>query len=102
MLADVLGPTVDIARRVAEDADPDGEDASQKEIYTSWALFILILLLIAALFTSYMLQQRKVTAIHETVASIFAGSSRRPAPSPTEPPCVLGLMLTAAQVWSSG
>ncbi|KAH8752561.1 sodium/hydrogen exchanger 3 [Diaporthe sp. PMI_573] len=73
MLADVLGPTVDIARRVAEDADPDGEDASQKEIYTSWALFILILLLIAALFTSYMLQQRKVTAIHETVASIFAG-----------------------------
>ncbi|KAG6365149.1 hypothetical protein INS49_006756 [Diaporthe citri] len=73
MLADVLGPAVDIARRAAEDADPDGEDASQKEIYASWALFILIVLLIVALFTSYMLQQRKVTAIHETVASIFAG-----------------------------
>lgn len=50
-----------------------GEDASEKEIYASWAIFILIMLMIVALFTSYFLQQRKVTAIHETVASIFAG-----------------------------
>lgn len=98
MLADVLGPAVDIARRAAEDADPDGEDASQKEIYASWALFILIVLLIVALFTSYTLQQRKVTAIHETVASIFAGSSR---PSSPGPPCMLVLSLTTGQVWSS-
>lgn len=98
MLADVLGPAVDIARRAAEDADPDGEDASQKEIYASWALFILIVLLIVALFTSYMLQQRKVTAIHETVASIFAGSSRASLP---DRPCVLDLLLTTGQVWSS-
>lgn len=98
MLADVLGPAVDIARRAAEDADPDGEDASQKEIYASWALFILIILLIVALFTSYMLQQRKVTAIHETVASIFAGSSRASLP---DRPCVLDLLLTTGQVWSS-
>ncbi|KAF3769884.1 hypothetical protein M406DRAFT_227332, partial [Cryphonectria parasitica EP155] len=48
-------------------------DASEKEIYASWAIFILIMLMIVALFTSYFLQQRKVTAIHETVASIFAG-----------------------------
>lgn len=99
MLADVLGPAVDIARRAAEDADPDGEDASQKEIYASWALFILIVLLIVALFTSYMLQQRKVTAIHETVASIFAGSSRASLP---DPPCMLDPLLTTGQVWSSG
>lgn len=99
MLADVLGPAVDIARRAAEDADPDGEDASQKEIYASWALFILIVLLIVALFTSYMLQQRKVTAIHETVASIFAGSSRASLPDLT---CMLDLSLTTCQVWSSG
>lgn len=99
MLADVLGPAVDIARRAAEDADPDGEDASQKEIYASWALFILIVLLIVALFTSYMLQQRKVTAIHETVASIFAGSSRA---SLSDLPCMLELSLTTCQVWSSG
>lgn len=99
MLADVLGPAVDIARRAAEDADPDGEDASQKEIYASWALFILIVLLIVALFTSYMLQQRKVTAIHETVASIFAGSSRAPLPDLT---CTLDLSLINCQAWSSG
>lgn len=32
------------------------------------------MLMIVALFTSYYLQVRKVTAIHETVASIFAGA----------------------------
>jgi sodium/hydrogen exchanger-like protein 6/7 len=43
------------------------------EISMSWALFIMIMLLIAALFMSYMLQQKKVEAVHETVISIFAG-----------------------------
>ena len=33
----------------------------------------MIMLLITALFTSYMLQQKKVEAVHETVISIFAG-----------------------------
>jgi solute carrier family 9 (sodium/hydrogen exchanger), member 6/7 len=32
------------------------------------------MLLIVAFFTSYMMQQKKVTAIHETVISIFAGA----------------------------
>tara|TARA_R110002060_G_scaffold26152_8_gene35686 strand:+ start:257 stop:457 length:201 start_codon:yes stop_codon:yes gene_type:complete len=49
-------------------------DSSQMEIFSSWALFIMIMLLIAALFTSYMLQQKKVEAVHETVISIFAGT----------------------------
>ena len=31
------------------------------------------MLLIVAFFTSYILQQQKVTAVHETVVSIFAG-----------------------------
>lgn len=31
------------------------------------------MLLITALFTSYMLQQKKIQAVHETVISIFAG-----------------------------
>ena len=31
------------------------------------------MLLIFALFTSYILQQRKIQAVHETVLSIFAG-----------------------------
>jgi len=48
-------------------------EAGQKEIYSSWALFILIMLLIVALFASYMLQHKKIQAIHETVISIFAG-----------------------------
>jgi NhaP-type Na+/H+ or K+/H+ antiporter len=40
---------------------------------TSWALFIMIMLLMFALFTSYILQQKKIQAVHETVLSIFAG-----------------------------
>lgn len=100
MLADVLGHAADIARRASEDADPDGEDASQKEIYASWALFILIVLLIVALFTSYFLQQRKVTAIHETVASIFAGSSSA---SPTPWPSIhLRAVTDTRQAWLLG
>jgi len=33
------------------------------------------MLLMLSLFTSYILQQKKVQAIHETVISIFAGRS---------------------------
>lgn len=48
-------------------------DTSQREIFISWALFIMIVLLIIALFTSYILQQKKIEAVHETVISIFGG-----------------------------
>ena len=48
-------------------------EAGQKEKYSSWALFILIMLLIVALFASYMLQHKKIQVVHETVLSIFAG-----------------------------
>lgn len=50
-------------------------EAGQKEIFSSWALFILIVLLILALFTSYVLQSQKIQAVHETVISIIAGTS---------------------------
>lgn len=73
MLAEVANSALELARRATDDGDPEGADSSKKEIYASWALFILITLLIAAFFTSYFLQQRKVTAVHETVISIFAG-----------------------------
>jgi len=33
----------------------------------------MIMLLLTALFASYLLQQKKVEAVHETVISIFAG-----------------------------
>ncbi|KAG4427782.1 hypothetical protein IFR05_016736 [Cadophora sp. M221] len=62
-----------LLKRADEDDSEDGPDSSQMEIFSSWALFIMIMLLIAALFTSYMLQQKKVEAVHETVISIFAG-----------------------------
>jgi len=38
------------------------------------------MLLIVALFTSYMLQTRKIQAVHETVLSIFAGTLLLPHP----------------------
>ncbi|KAF4123130.1 solute carrier family 9 (sodium/hydrogen exchanger), member 6/7 [Geosmithia morbida] len=56
-----------------EDAEPEEGDSAKKELFAAWALFISIMLLIVAFFTSYLLQQKKVTAIHETVISIFAG-----------------------------
>lgn len=56
----------------ADDGIAEG-DSAQKELFAAWALFISIVLLIMALFTSYMLQMKKVTAVHETVISIFAG-----------------------------
>jgi len=63
-----------LRRAIDDDSDSDEqEDAGDKEFFTSWALFIVIALLIAALFTSYILQQRKIQAVHETVVSIFAG-----------------------------
>lgn len=53
--------------------DGEEEDPVTDEIFSSWALFILISLLCAALWSSYFLQQRKIKAIHETVLSIFYG-----------------------------
>lgn len=55
------------------DAESDEANAGQQEISTSWSLFILIVLLILALFASYILQTRRIQAVHETVMSIFAG-----------------------------
>ena len=49
-------------------------DSSQMEIFSSWALFIMIMLLIAALFTSYMLQQKKVekvVIVNKEVANVY-------------------------------
>ncbi|KAH0846990.1 sodium/hydrogen exchanger 3 [Fonsecaea monophora] len=74
MASTLVGATLNILRRQVEDVDPDDPpEAGQKEIFSSWALFILIMLLIAALFTSYILQQKRIQAVHETVISIFAG-----------------------------
>ncbi|CAL9730995.1 endosomal/prevacuolar sodium/hydrogen exchanger [Monosporozyma unispora] len=55
-------------------SDPE-EDLSPvtEEMFSSWALFIMLFLLISALWSSYYLTQRKIRAVHETVLSIFYG-----------------------------
>ncbi|KAG0164629.1 monovalent cation:H+ antiporter, CPA1 (nhx1) [Apophysomyces sp. BC1034] len=50
-----------------------GDEPMEEEMWSSWALLILMTLLIGALWTSYHLQLRKIRAIHETVISIMAG-----------------------------
>lgn len=62
-----------LEERLTVRSEPD--QAGQKEIFSSWALFIVIMLLITALMTSYILQQKRIQAVHETVVSIFAGQS---------------------------
>lgn len=59
--------------RQGSDSEEDVPEAGQKEVFSSWALLILIILLIAAFFTSYILQSKRIQAVHETVISIFAG-----------------------------
>lgn len=61
------------ARQTSDSDDDEDQEAGQKEIYSSWALLILITLLILAFFTSYVLRSKKIQAVHETVISIFAG-----------------------------
>ncbi|KAH8673999.1 putative sodium/hydrogen exchanger 3 [Xylariales sp. PMI_506] len=74
MLSDLASSGLELVRRASDDTDTDGEgDSAAQEIFASWALFISIMLLIISFFTSYMLQQKKVQAVHETVISIFAG-----------------------------
>ncbi|KAI2637317.1 Sodium/hydrogen exchanger family-domain-containing protein [Xylaria nigripes] len=73
MLSQLASFGLELARRADEEQDPGETDSGEKEITLSWALFISIVLLIIAFFTSYTLQQKKVQAVHETVISIFAG-----------------------------
>ncbi|KAJ5619425.1 hypothetical protein N7510_003409 [Penicillium lagena] len=76
MATQLMGDAVHFLLRRAQDSDSDPDDtpeAGAKEMTSSWALFIMIMLLIFALFTSYILQQKKIQAVHETVLSIFAG-----------------------------
>ncbi|KAI1854612.1 hypothetical protein JX265_007519 [Neoarthrinium moseri] len=74
MLSTITNAAVQHLARRADDDDSDpGGDHAEQEVEASWALFILLMLLIISFFTSYMLQQKKVQAVHETVISIFAG-----------------------------
>lgn len=65
-------------RRDSTDADVQNPsegtvDPGTEEIYQSWALFIVILLLIVSLWTSYYLQSKRIQGVHESVMSIGTG-----------------------------
>ncbi|KAJ7573987.1 sodium/hydrogen exchanger [Mycena floridula] len=45
----------------------------EEEYYSSWSLFLVCMLLILSLLTSYYLQIKRIRAVHETLVSIFAG-----------------------------
>lgn len=47
--------------------------ADEEEFYSSWSLFLVCLLLVVSLWTSYYLQIKRIRAVNETVVSIFAG-----------------------------
>lgn len=48
-------------------------DPEEEEYYSSWSLFLVCMLLILSLWTSYYLQIKRIRAVHETLVSIFAG-----------------------------
>lgn len=49
------------------------EPVAEEEYYSSWSLFLVCMLLILSLLTSYYLQIKRIRAVHETLVSIFAG-----------------------------
>lgn len=57
----------------ATPASTDKPVAEEEEYYSSWSLFLVCLLLILSLWTSYYLQIKRIRVIHETLVSIFAG-----------------------------
>ncbi|EGO58165.1 hypothetical protein NEUTE1DRAFT_82426 [Neurospora tetrasperma FGSC 2508] len=72
MLSEVIaGSLAELAKR--DEEDPGAENPTKQEMYSAMAIFIFILLLMTAFFTSYIMQERKIQAVHETVVSIFAG-----------------------------
>jgi sodium/hydrogen exchanger-like protein 6/7 len=57
----------------ATPAPTDKPVAEDEEYYSSWSLFLVCVLLILSLWTSYYLQIKRICVIHETLVSTFAG-----------------------------
>jgi len=62
-----------ISLQAAQNQPTNAPVAEEEEYYSSWSLFLVCLLLIISLGTSYYLQIRRIRAIHETLVSILAG-----------------------------
>lgn len=45
----------------------------EEEYYSSWSLFLVCMLLVLSLWTSYYLQIKRIRVINETIVSIVAG-----------------------------
>lgn len=45
----------------------------EEEYYSSWSLFLVCMLLILSLWTSYYLQIKRIRVVHETLVAIVAG-----------------------------
>ena len=52
----------------------DANDPGQNERFSSLALFLVLFLLIGSFLTSYYLKVKRITAIHETIVGLFAGT----------------------------
>ncbi|KAF8064290.1 sodium/hydrogen exchanger [Lyophyllum atratum] len=65
-----LATLVAMAASPSESGIPAPEE---EEYYSSWSLFLVCMLLILSLWTSYYLQIKRIRAVHETLVSIFAG-----------------------------
>lgn len=50
-------------------------DAEENERFSSLALFLVLFLLIGSFLTSYYLKVKRITAVHETIVGLFAGTS---------------------------
>ncbi|KAF9458708.1 Sodium/hydrogen exchanger family-domain-containing protein [Collybia nuda] len=65
-----LGSLTAAAAKASESSVAGPEE---EEYYSSWSLFLVCMLLILSLWTSYYLQIKRIRAVHETLVSIFAG-----------------------------
>jgi sodium/hydrogen exchanger-like protein 6/7 len=70
MLGVKLGPIKVEAVPAAPSGTPVPEE---EEYYSSWTLFLICMLLILSLFTSYYVQIKRIRAVNETLVSIFSG-----------------------------
>ncbi|KAI0056841.1 sodium/hydrogen exchanger [Artomyces pyxidatus] len=68
--------SINLGSVIASAAEPTTSEApiaEEEEFYSSWSLFLVCMLLILSLWTSYYLQIKRIRAVHETLVSIVAG-----------------------------
>ncbi len=97
--------TFTVSAAAAADSPTSTPIPEEEEFYSSWSLFLVCLLLILSLWTSYYLQIKRIRAIHETVVSIVAGMVVgfivRLAPGHLIREMLVSIMLRITRVFSS-